>query len=399
MNIEVNMGPRLDRTCPLGDLLDFRNDIVHPEDNPTGSSIFVGLEHIERDTGVRIGSERINLNEMTGRRARFRAGDIVYGYLRPYLNKVWIAEFDGICSVDQYVFVVRPGVDRNYVARFLRSAEFLKTAPIRSAPGQLPRIRSGEIAATPIPLPPLDEQRRIAAVLDKADVLRRKRKRALGLLKKLTQSIFAEMFGDALKESASNKKISLGEIFDFKNGVNFSSGDRGRGMPVVDVLNMYTDDIFASIGNLYRVDLNIRNDMILSEGDLLFVRSSVKREGVGWASLFPGSKEPMTHCGFIIRARPRLQKVTFRPHFLVHYLRLPEVRSRLIASAGQVAITNINQERLGGIEVPQVRLREQELFELIAKKIEKQVVLLKKQMADTEFLFSSLQSRAFSGQV
>src|SRR5258708_31639215 len=115
------MGRSFTGTCPLGDLLDFRNDIVHPEDKPTGSSIFVGLEHIERDTGVRIGSERINLNEMTGRRARFRTGDIIYGYLRPYLNKVWIAEFDGICSVDQYVFTVRPKVDRNYVARFLRS--------------------------------------------------------------------------------------------------------------------------------------------------------------------------------------------------------------------------------------------------------------------------------------
>ena len=106
MSSEANMDLASTRTCQLGDLLVFRNDIVHPADKPTGSAIFVGLEHIEKETGVRIGAERINLHEMTGRRARFREGDIIYGYLRPYLNKVWIAEFDGICSVDHDVLPV-----------------------------------------------------------------------------------------------------------------------------------------------------------------------------------------------------------------------------------------------------------------------------------------------------
>jgi type I restriction enzyme, S subunit len=397
LNSAAGISSTFARTRPLGEVVVFRNDIVHPKDKPTGSAIFVGLEHIERDTGVRIGSERINLNEMTGRRARFCAGDIVYGYLRPYLNKVWIAEFDGICSVDQYVLTVRPEFDRNYVARFLRSAEFLKTAPIKSSPGQLPRIRSGEVAATPIPIPSPAEQRRIAKILDRADGLRRKRRHGLELLKDLTQAIFMQMFAGAMDTRA--RKIPLGEIFDFKNGVNFSSGDKGRGIPVVDVLNMYTDDIFVSTQDLYRVGLKVSDEMILSEGDLLFVRSSVKREGVGWASLFPGSKEPMTHCGFIIRARPRPGAVEFRSHFLVHYLRLPMVRSQLIASSGQVAITNINQERLGFIKVPQVQLSEQDAFEHTAKIIEEQVVILKKQMIEADSLFLSLQSRAFSGQL
>ena len=61
---------------------------------------------------------------------------------------------------------------------------------------QLSQAVTSDLDELEIPLPPLDEQRRIAAILDKADALRRKRKRALDLLDSLTQSIFLEMFGD-----------------------------------------------------------------------------------------------------------------------------------------------------------------------------------------------------------
>ncbi len=87
-------------TVTLGEVLTPRNEIVHPRDNPTGPDVFVGLEHIEPGTGRRLGSEPMEKSTMTGRKARFKAGDIVYGYLRPYLNKVWLADFDGLCSVD-----------------------------------------------------------------------------------------------------------------------------------------------------------------------------------------------------------------------------------------------------------------------------------------------------------
>ena len=104
---------------------------------------------------------------MTGRKAQFFKGDIVYGYLRPYLNKVWIAEFDGLCSVDQYVYQVNSELAVTpFVAWFMRSSTYLERAPIGRSPGQLPRIRMDEVAATEINLPPLAEQNKIAVRLD-----------------------------------------------------------------------------------------------------------------------------------------------------------------------------------------------------------------------------------------
>jgi type I restriction enzyme S subunit len=153
-------------TVSLAEILTPRNQIIHPRDDPTGPDVFVGLEHIEPGTGRRLGSEPIEKSTMTGRKARFRAGDIVYGYLRPYLNKVWLADFDGLCSVDQYVFrVAKDRADAAYVAWFMRSPLFLNRAPVDCGPGQLPRIRLDEITRVPLDLPSLPEQKRIAAEL------------------------------------------------------------------------------------------------------------------------------------------------------------------------------------------------------------------------------------------
>lgn len=151
----------------IGDVLRLRKDVVHPHDHPHGPATFVGLEHIESGTGQRVGSVPVEMSELTGRKPRFYKGDIVYGYLRPYLNKVWIAEFDGLCSVDQYVYEVdRTRADPEFIAWFMRSPVYLERAPIGTTPGQLPRIRTEEVADVGLALPSLHEQRQIVSKLD-----------------------------------------------------------------------------------------------------------------------------------------------------------------------------------------------------------------------------------------
>lgn len=168
---EVFKRPKADAwaTRTLGDLLRRHNEIIHPGDRKEGTAEFVGLEHIEPGTGRRTGSLTINLGELTGRKPTFRRGQIVYGYLRPYLNKVWIAEFDGCSSVDQFAFDVRHDLaDTRFVAAFMRSATFLRRAQIVTTTGQLPRISIDEIARVLIDLPQSPaEQRRIAAELSR----------------------------------------------------------------------------------------------------------------------------------------------------------------------------------------------------------------------------------------
>jgi len=154
-------------TKRLGEVLVPHKEIIHPGDRETGTATFVGLEHLESHTGRRIGSLLLDLARLTGRKPTFRRGQIVYGYLRPYLNKVWIAEFDGCSSVDQFAYEVRRELaDVRFVAWFMRSPTYLRRSEVVTTTGQLPRIGTQQIAAVEIGLPSLDEQRAIADELD-----------------------------------------------------------------------------------------------------------------------------------------------------------------------------------------------------------------------------------------
>lgn len=155
-------------TKRLGHVLVPHKEIIHPGDRKSGTATFVGLEHLESHTGRRIGSLPLDLARLTGRKPTFRRGQIVYGYLRPYLNKVWIAEFDGCSSVDQFAYEVRSELaDPRFVAWFMRSPTYLRRSDVVTTTGQLPRIGTEQIAAVEIGLPSLDEQHAIAEDLDR----------------------------------------------------------------------------------------------------------------------------------------------------------------------------------------------------------------------------------------
>jgi hypothetical protein len=151
-------------TCPVSELVDFSTDTVHPGDDPGPADLFVGLQHIESHTGRRTGGDP--LGPMKGRKFRFRPGDVLYGYLRPYLNKVWAADRDGLCSVDQYVLRPRLGVSAQLLAHALRSRAVLAPAVELTHNLQLPRLRSGLLSTLEVPVVPPPQVDTLVARLD-----------------------------------------------------------------------------------------------------------------------------------------------------------------------------------------------------------------------------------------
>ncbi|MDD3663272.1 MAG: restriction endonuclease subunit S [Candidatus Pacebacteria bacterium] len=178
--------------------------------------------------------------------------------------------------------------------------------------------------------------------------------------------------------------LSLGNVASFKNGINFNNDQKGeKGYPTVDVLNMYGNNINVDLEQLYRVDISLnKKEYLLKKGDVLFVRSSLKKEGSGWASLFKGSDEPVTFCGFIIRARINKENIT--PEFLTYFLRSDTARNKLINSSGKVTISNITQDSLKILKIPVPPIYEQEKIADILSRTDQAIQKSKEIIAKSE---------------
>ena len=142
---------------------DIISDVVHPGENPEPAKEFVGLEHVESHIGRRIGSR--SLGNENGRKFRFQPGDVLYGYLRPYLNKVWVADRHGLCSVEQYVLRPNGVMSAELIAAALRSKRSLDRIVDLTHNLQLPRLRSRLLMSLDIPFIPAGRQSQAATEL------------------------------------------------------------------------------------------------------------------------------------------------------------------------------------------------------------------------------------------
>lgn len=271
------------------------------------------------------------------------------------------------------------------------------------------RLSKAVVESLLIPFPPLPEQRAIARVLTTIQRGMETQDKLIAAARELKKSLMRQLFTQGLNANGAVQEteiglmpehwelVKLGEIADFKNGINFGREQKGSGILTVDVLNMYSDSIKLDMRDLYRVNINLRPDYLLERGDILFVRSSFKLEGVGWSTLFDGYSEPVTYCGFLIRAR--LLPNHFHPDFLVNYLRQPQVRGVLVSRSGKVAITNINQGNLKSLGIPKPPLSEQREIARILATADKKIETEEKRKAALEALFKTMLQNLMTGKI
>ena len=122
----------------------------------------VGLENIEGKTGRFISSD----SEFEGDGIQFKRNDILFGKLRPYLAKVYLAEFSGNAIGDIFVYRSRSKVSPQFAAYLMRSDRYIDVINSSTAGAKMPRASSGFIADLPVAIPSLNEQIAIAAYLD-----------------------------------------------------------------------------------------------------------------------------------------------------------------------------------------------------------------------------------------
>ncbi len=153
---------------------------------------FVGMEQVESHTRRLLGT--ISSSEMKSAAFHFQAGDVLYGRLRPYLNKVLCAGFEGLCSSEFIVLPPQGSFVPRYLAYYLSTDGFVTFANQLNQ-GDRPRVAFEQIAEHEIPIPPLAEQRRIVAKLEellgRVDACKQRLAKIPALLKRFRQAVLA----------------------------------------------------------------------------------------------------------------------------------------------------------------------------------------------------------------
>ena len=171
---------------------------------PSESSNKIGLENIESATGRFIKTD----SDFEGNGIAFLPNDIVYGKLRPYLQKVWLAEFSGSAVGDFYVFRCNEGTYSVYVKYLLLSHNFTVEADGSTYGAKMPRVSYEFVANLKWAMPPLSEQRTIASYLDhkvgQIDALISEKEKMVEDLKAYSSSLITETVTKGL-----NKKVEM----------------------------------------------------------------------------------------------------------------------------------------------------------------------------------------------
>ena len=247
-----------------------------------------------------------------------------------------------------------------------------------------------------IPLPPLETQKRIAAILDAADALRRKDRELLDKYDELAQAIFIDMFGDPVK---NEKGWKIGRIRDLVSQVNYGTSKPAEEEGTIPYLRMnnitYSGDWDFESLKYINLDEKELDKYVLQKRDLVFNRTNSKQL-VGKTAVF-GSEERMAIAGYLIRIRTN---ELGNPYYISTYLNSRHGKETLFGMCKSiVGMANINAQELQEIKIflPSIALQDQfeeRLHQLSLVKLKSEL-----QIKASASLFNKLVQKAFNGEL
>jgi type I restriction enzyme S subunit len=243
-----------------------------------------------------------------------------------------------------------------------------------------------------IPLPPLPEQKRIAAILDAADALRAKRRESIAQLDALLQSTFLEMFGDPVTNPMGWEVKPLEELGTLDRGVSKHRPRNepsllGGPYPLIQTGEVANSDGYIRSYTATYSDLGLQQSKMWPSGTLcVTIAANIANTGIlTFDACFPDSV-----VGFQSDDAGRVEYVQGLFWFF---------KSILDRRAPQVAQKNINLKILRGLPVPLPSPHLQSSFAAIVESVEQQKARLRAHLAELDALFASLQFRAFNGEL
>ena len=330
-------------------------------------------------------------------------GDVLLNITGASIGRVAVFDLEATkANVNQHVCIIRPKVDQlshRYLMHFIARPHFQERINSTQNGGTRQALNFSQIRDFQIPLPPLHEQRRIAAILDKAAAIRRKRQEALALTNKFLRSAFLEMFGDPVTNPKGWPVVKLEETLSLKPQI-------GTIVPAQEV----GQQIVVRVGELgdYNVALERSKRVTLQgselkrfeliPGDFLLARAIGSEEHLGKASVLQPVDQTVVFDSHVMRLR--FKEKYLDPMFFLQWLRTEGGRALFMRRAGRTAVQfNINARQISDIDIPLPEFSFQKEFRELFTRVR---CLHQKHYQSFQFeesLFNSLTQRAFRGEL
>ncbi|MEO5957537.1 MAG: restriction endonuclease subunit S [Opitutaceae bacterium] len=357
---------------------------------------YVGLEHIESHTARFIGSTE--LQSAKSSTFRFSTEHVLYGRLRPYLNKVLAPDFEGHCSTE--IFPIMPGaqLSREYLVYWFLADATVDRINATCTGARMPRADMNDVLEFDFPFAPLPEQQRIVGLLDEAFAglatakanAEKNLQNARALFESHLHSVFTQR-GNGWTDT------KLDEVCGFQNGFAFkSSSFKPSGCPILRISNIQdgkvdTDRLVFFEPTDYRENLD--RYRIVAD-DLLIAMSGATTGKLGF-----NTESTVFHLNQRVGKFEPSKKLNKR--FLYHFLST-KVEENLRISAG-AAQPNLSTEQIKGFVLPLPPIEEQvrivAVLESFATETQRLASLYQQKLAALEALKKSLLHQAFTGQL
>ena len=320
-----------------------------------------------------------------------KKGDLLVGMDGDFNREYWKGT-DAL--LNQRVCKITPNpetLDKNFLYHFLQKE--LDKLHATTDVVTVKHLSVKKIQDIKIRLPSLKEQKRIAAILDKADAIRQKREQAIKLADDFLRAKFLEMFGTP----ANNiHRFPKGTIRDLVDSVNYGTSakasiDSGE-YPILRMGNITYQGRW-DFTDLKYLDLSVKekDKYLVKEGDLLFNRTNSK-ELVGKTAVYEEDR-PMAFAGYLIRVRPNS---IGNNYYISGYLNSIHGKITLMNMCKSiVGMANINAQELQNIEILIPPKHLQDEYEIIYKKIKKGLSIYDKSAMQLQLLASNLSNKYF----
>ena len=294
--------------------------------------------------------------------------------------------------VGSTIAILRPKLEFHtpFLGLFLQS----KFSDIQShcTGATIPHVNKDHLLSLEIPLPPLEEQRRIADLLARADRLRRLRRHALQLSNTLLQSVFLDMFGDCIIND-KHWKIDLLEnlsiLIDY--GVSVPSNSNPVGPKLLRITDIQDGAVDWDTVPYCSTTGKDKDDHLLQVGDIVFARTGAT---TGKSFLIQWCPPNSIFASYLIRVRPGK---SLNPIFLFGYFQSPGYWKQITESASGSAQPGVNSTKLGQLKIPVPTISIQEkyasMFTMVTQLRNRQIA----SMIQAEQLCQTLLQRAFAG--